>query len=187
MWKRLHVVLFGGRGDVSCELLRPGQGLQATATFLSPRPWACRLSRDWRGPHLSATGSLDSVRLSPPSSLPFLARLRRSDIPQLGLPLSLPPFLSQISATYKWKLGSQDQGRKTFRLLNYFLQRNSPFQRKQETIYNQKHTPGTKYLIVTFPTGVWIRSPREGPGCLGPNYLALNIACFRPCGITHHL
>lgn len=122
------------------------------------------------------------------SIFPSLSRcLRRSDIPQLGLPLSLPPFLSQISATYKWKLGSQDQGRKTFRLLNYFLQRNSPFQRKQETIYNQKHTPGTKYLIVTFPTGVWIRSPREGPGCLGPNYLALNIACFRPCGITHHL
>lgn len=35
--------------------------------------------------------------------------------------------------------------------------------------------------------GVWIRSPREGPGCLGPNYPALNIACFRPCGISHYL
>lgn len=42
----------------------------------------------------------------------------------------LPPFLSRSLATRNWKPGSSDQGSKAFRLLNYFLQRNSSSPRR---------------------------------------------------------
>ena len=73
---------------------------------------------------------LESRVLNPPPLLPSSSVSEKERGYIVLLPSFLPPFLSRILATCNWKLGSQDQGSKAFRLLNYFLQRNSSSQRR---------------------------------------------------------
>lgn len=73
---------------------------------------------------------LESREPNPPPLLPSSSVSEKERGYIVLLPSFLPPFLSRILATCNWKLGSQDQGSKALRLLNYFLQRNSSSQRR---------------------------------------------------------
>lgn len=81
-------------------------------------------------------------------------------------PSFLPPFLRTISAPCNWKLGFQNQGSKAFShikilpAVKFFLPKEN---RKPDTIKGSRHTLGAKCLIVTFPSGVRLRSPGRGP------------------------
>lgn len=96
------------------------------------------------------------------------------------VPSFLPPFLRTISAPCNWKLGFQNQGSKAFRHIKilpaekFFLPKEN---RKPDTIKGSRHTPGAKYLIVTFPSGVWLRRPGRGPDLGGG---LKNPACLIP-------
>lgn len=95
------------------------------------------------------------------------------------VPSFLPPFLRTISTPCNWKLGFQNRGSKAFRHIKilpaekFFLPKEN---RKRDTIKGSRHTPGAKYLIVTFPRGVWLRSPGRGPDVGVPK----NPACLIP-------
>lgn len=96
-------------------------------------------------------------------------------LPLLGSGPLLPAFLSRISATYNWKLGSEDQGSGALRLLNYFLQRNASSQRREG---NQiRSTAGSRSQIFSAQRGL---DGGGRAGCLGATNPAVTLAASGP-------
>lgn len=165
-------------------LLRARQCPQAITLFpvscSSLRLWA--LGQGWAGFVPFCTHAAPIVRdvlRGMANAFPSIAFAEMEPYFTALFPSFLPPFLRTISAPCNWKLGFQNQGSKAFRHIKilpvekFFLPKEK---RKPDTIKDSRHTLGAKYLIVTFPRGVWLRSTGRGldvgglknPACLIP-------------------
>lgn len=147
-----------------------GPGL-AVPVSLSPAPAQAR-AEGWVGARRGQRPGQPCLRL----------------LPLLGSGPLLPAFLSTISATYNWKLGSEDQGSGALRLLNYFLQRNASSQRREG---NQiRSTAGSRSPVFAAQRG--LDGGRGRAGCLGATNPGFNLAASGPeasptiCGSQCH-
>lgn len=156
--------------------------------FLSPAlhrasgHWGRERRAAWAEPVPSCTHAVPTVRgvlHGMANAFPSTAFAEMESYFTALVPSSLPPFLRTISTPCNWKLGFQNRGSKAFRHIKilpaekFFLPKEN---RKQDTIKGSRHTPGAKYLIVTFPRGVWLRSPGRRPDVGGLK----NPACLIP-------
>lgn len=156
--------------------------------FLSPAlygasgHWGRERRAAWAEPVPSCTHAVPTVRgvlHGMANAFPSTAFAEMESYFTALVPSSPPPFLRTISTPCNWKLGFQNRGSKAFRHIKilpaekFFLPKEN---RKQDTIKGSRHTPGAKYLIVTFPRGVCLRSPGRRPDVGGLK----NPACLIP-------
>lgn len=94
---------------------------------------------------------------------------------------------ARISATCNRNLGSRDQGSKAFRLLNYFLQRNSSSQRRTGNQIRSKALAHSRGQIFNsnFAQRSLDEGPQEGP-VDGALITLLWVLLLRARGITRH-